>query len=82
MLPGSASDRKASRFFSRATRPTQRNSGRGSSGRKSRGPGAKRRASTPRDHTCRLPRPRRATMSRTVGVGTRTRCDGRWNQRR
>ena len=62
--PGRSSFRKASRFFSTATRPTERKIGRGRP-RSASGRGRKSAWSTPRDQKTRFLKPRRARSSRS-----------------
>ena len=72
-------------FFSTATRPTLRNTGRGRSAKRSGSSarrGWKRSVSTPRVQGEMLRKPRRSNSSRMVGVATMMRPEGRWNQRK
>ena len=81
LLPGRSRSRKAGRFFSIATRPTQRKIGPG----QIQGPcclsGRRWSVSTPRVHGRSLVKPRAASSSASDGVATSVPCPELWKWR-
>ena len=80
LVPGRSSLRKASRFFSTASRPTVKKIGRDKP-RSAFTRGLNNSASTPRGHSFTFLNPRAASSEASVGVAASTAAPGAWKRR-